>query len=109
MIKEVKDFCKKYKKEIIIVGVTLVAGGTIGAVVMKVLSDNKPKCGAVLPAGMNSISWEPNDSTINLERVKEILDLNSGNSEKFAIFKEGPGVDSYALILLGDIITEPQA
>lgn len=52
--------------------------------------------------GKAIISWTPNDSVMNLERVKEILDLNANNSSSFAIFRKGPRPEDYVCILLSD-------
>jgi len=44
---------------------------------------------------------------INLERVKELLDLNADNNEMFAIFREGPNPKDYVCIRLSDnVVTE---
>jgi hypothetical protein len=104
MIKEVKNFCKKYKKELIVGGLIIVGGGVIGSIAQQIISKKK---GFTVPDGMTTIYWKPNNSFINLEKVKEVLDLNVNNNESFAIFREGPNSEAYTLVLLSDnVVTD---
>lgn len=103
-MKSIKEFCKKHKKELIIggclLGAALVVGITKGRykINKKVLID---------VTGKNSITWEPSGSFMSLEKVKDILELNTGNNESFAILKDGSvGKDSYSCILLSDNVIE---
>ena len=95
-MKNIKEFCKKHKKEIIFTSCL------VGAVVIGVLVKGQHKKKLIELAGKNVITWTPGNSFINLEKVKEILDLNANNSELFAIFREGPDPNAYVCILLSD-------
>lgn len=102
-MKSIKTFCKENKNKIIFVGVML-GSAVIGALAYK---QTKVKEVSDPYAGQNVISWTPEDKFMNLERVKEILDLNANNTEQFAIFREGTELDSYGCVLLsGNVITE---
>jgi len=95
-MKRVKEFCKNHKKELVVIGGVIV-GAVVGAIIYKHLGTK-----SVDYAGKNVISWTPGNTFINLERVKEILDLNANNSEMFAIFREGPDPNAYACVLLSE-------
>ena len=103
MKEKVKKFWEDHKWEVI--SVTLIVGGAVvGTLAAKSIYKECTK--KVLKdlnlEGKAIISWTPNDSFMNLERVKEILDLNANNSSSFAIFREGPRPEDYACILLSN-------
>jgi hypothetical protein len=92
----VKEFCKKHKKGIILTGV--VAGVVIGAI-----AKTKFNKRFIDVAGKNWITWKSgNTGYMDLERVKEILDLNANNSEPFAIFRAPSGPTDYTCIQLSE-------
>jgi len=102
-MKDIKTFCKENKNKLISVG-CIVGVAIIGAVIYTKTDKEE----VVNPyAGKDVISWTPEDKFMNLERVKEIIDLNANNSESYAIFKEGVNTDEYSCISLSDgLITE---
>lgn len=94
-----KMFWKKYKKGIIWGAVVGVSVSTVYLLVR-----NPKVCDLV---GKNIISWKPGDTSMTLERVKEILELNKDNAGQFAIFREGPDPLKYVCIVLNDaVVTE---
>jgi phage host-nuclease inhibitor protein Gam len=96
-MKNIKQFCKEHKKELILTGVV------VGAVVTGLLVKGRSKKNLIDVTGKNAITWVPGPGFMNLERVKEILDLNANNTESFAIFREpGNAMDQYTCVLLSD-------
>ena len=101
-MKDIKTFCKDHKRKLGFVG--CVIGIAVAGVLMHKVA-NKEDVSEY--AGQNVISWIPTDRFMDLERVKEVLDLNADNNESFAIFKEGLNKDDYACILISDnVITD---
>lgn len=102
-MKNIKTFYKENKQKIV-VGSYIVGAAVIGALAYALSEatkvDNYYKSRDV-------ISWEPKGRFINLEQVKNVLDLNADNSESFAIFREGSESDAYSCILISDnVITD---
>lgn len=96
-MKKVVKFCKEHKKGL------LVTGCLIGATVVGVKIGIKVgKRNVVDLTGRNVISWKPGKEIINLDRVKEILDLNANSSAMFAIFREGVDPNAYVCIELNN-------
>ena len=100
-MKKLKDFWEESKAKILIVG-----GGVVVITTAVLLHQ---KGGVKLPKNATRISWGPTkyDGTMNLERVKEILEANKDNSSMFAIFREGPNLNEYVTILLDDTVVIP--
>ena len=96
-MKNINEFCKDHKKEIVVTGL-IIGGVVISALITKRIFTKN----LIDLTGKDVISWTPNDKFMNLERVKEILDLNADNTSKFAIFREGLEPNQYAVILLDD-------
>lgn len=95
-MKNLKEFYNKHKKAIIITGVVS------GAVVGTYLAYKYLKKPIVSLKGKSVISWIPPKDAMDLETVKEILDLNADNASRFAIFREGPNPKDYVCIVLSD-------
>jgi hypothetical protein len=97
-MKNIKEFCKKHKKEIIFTGCI------VGAVVIGVLTKEKrPTKKLIDVTGMNYITWKPKGYSITLEEIKEVLDLNANNpTAKFAVIKDSATKYGYIGILLND-------
>ena len=100
-MKKLKDFWEENKARILIVG-----GGVVVITTAVLLHQ---KGGVKLPKNAKYISWVPTkyDGTMNLERVKEVLEANKDNSSMFAIFREGPNPNEYVTILLDDTVVIP--
>jgi hypothetical protein len=96
---EIKEFWKKHKKKIIFVG-CLAGAVTYGVLVSRQLGMEKRKFAHL--TGKTVLSWVQPEGFMNLERVKEILDLNAETSSSFAILKEGPDPNAYIAILISD-------
>ncbi len=101
MKKGIKEFWNEHKKGLLIGAA--VAGGVVASAILirkGVAKNVLEKIGA---EGTNRlIAWNSleDEKLVNLERVKEILDLNANNSAAFAIFREGPNPEGYGLIAL---------
>lgn len=99
-MKKLKEIWKDHKKDILIIagGTLLGTGIVLGG---KYLIDHGY---CVNMAGKDVISWTPNPNagSMNLERVKEILDLNADNASQYAIFREGPNPNEYVCIILSE-------
>jgi len=97
-MKNIKEFCKKHKKKILftgcIVGAAIIGGVVRGKFVNKEVMD--------LSGGKCGITWKPVGTFMDLEKVKEILDLNANNSEMFAIIKENGTPNDYSCVLLSN-------
>lgn len=92
----VKEFWRKNKKRIFIVGGTIV----VGTVVFLITKDSKYKLNF---KDKKVIWWKDEDNSfMDIERVKAILDANKDNSSQFAIFREGPNPNEYVTIVLSD-------
>lgn len=92
-----KTFCKEHEKEIYFIG-----GVTIAVVVGTILIKRSGRT-MIDITGKQAITWPNEDKTfMNLERVKEILELNKNNSSKFAIFREGSDPEKYVAIVMSD-------
>ena len=103
MKEKLKKFWKDHKEEILVY--TAIIGGTVVGIVLtkKIYNGCKRKVLKDLHLnGKSWISWTPRDGSINLERVKEILDLNVNNASRYAIFREGTNPEDYKCILLSD-------
>lgn len=100
-MKKLKDFWEENKAKILIVG-----GGVVVITTAVLLHQ---KGGVKLPKNAKCISWVPTkyDGTMNLERVKEVLEANKDNSSMFAIFREGPNPNEYVTILLDGTVVIP--
>jgi hypothetical protein len=104
-MKSIKTFCKEHKNKIVFVG-CMIGSAVIGALVYKQVN---PVEEVVDPyAGKNVLSWKQINGFMNLEQAQEILDLNVGNNESYAILKEGRlDKDVYNCILISDnVITD---
>jgi hypothetical protein len=106
-MKNIKEIWRDHKLGIV-AGIGIATSVVIGIIAVAIISkqeyNNETKR---LTEGKNVISWTPNNKFMNLERVKEILDLNADNASQFAIFREGPDPNAYACILLSDdVVTE---
>lgn len=77
--------------EICIAGGAVITGTVIYVVTKRKFS--------LIPKDQKVICWNPNNSFFNLERVKAILDANKNTSAQFAIFREGPNLNEYAIIV----------
>ena len=105
-MKKLKDFWEENKAKILIVG-----GGVV-VITTAVLLHQK---GVVrIPTEqrykeINFISWDPtkSGSTMNLERVKEVLEANKDNLSMFAIFREGLNPNEYVTIPLDATVVIP--
>ena len=94
-MEKLKNFCKDHKKELI------VAGCVVGAIAIGLMTKGQLNRKFVDVTGERYLTWRPTDNGfMSLERVKETLDANIGNSSKFAILKEGQ--DAYIGILIDD-------
>ena len=95
---KLKKFCKDHKKELI------VAGCVVGAIAIGLMTKGQSNKKFLDVTGKSYLTWYPTDNGfMSLERVKETLDANIGNSSKFAILKEGQ--DAYIGILIdNDVI-----
>lgn len=94
MNKKIKRFWDDHKLAICIVGGSAAIAATL------YLNRDKRKLMDI--TGKAAISWVPShdpDKVLNLERVKEILDLNKDNLSQFAIFREGANPSDYTLIV----------
>ena len=99
---KVKEFWRKHKTKICVVGGTIV----VGTVVFLITKDSKYKLDT---RGKKIIYWPDVDSGVmDIERVKSILEANKDNSSKFAIFREGPNPNEYVTILLSDGVVIPE-
>ena len=93
---KVKEFWRKHKKKICVIGGTVVIGTAI-AIITK---DSKYM---VNLKNKNAIVWGDNDSGfMDIEGVKELLDANKDNCSRFAIFREGPEPDQYVALIMSD-------
>lgn len=101
-MKNIKTFYKEHKTKII-VGCCMIGSAVVGALAYKstIKEVESPY------QGKSVISWVENGGFINLEKVKEVLDLNVNNNESFAIYKEGVNSDEYGCILLSDNVLIP--
>jgi hypothetical protein len=95
MNNKIKTFWDKHKTKILIVGgATVVVGSYLiykkFGVNVKNLKDN------------GTIIGKLDDGVFSLEKVKEILDLNKDVNSMYAIFREGPNLDEYVLVMLDD-------
>lgn len=101
-MEKLKEFCKKHKKKLFI-GSCIISGVVVGIVIDRRLLKNKR---LIDITGKAAITWTPrHNGFMDLNRVREILDFNAGNSSSFAIFREGPDPDKYVCILLSkDVI-----
>ena len=96
-MKSIKEFYKKYKEPI------LLTGCLVGAAVIAVALTNSHVAKKLsIIEGLNVLKWKPTDTFMNLERAKEILDLNANNSERFAIFRDGTIPEDYVCITISD-------
>lgn len=95
-MKSVKEFYKKYREPI------LITGCVVCTAVAAVILTKAHVIGKIerLDRGKSILKWRSPGEFMNLERVKEILDLNANNTEKFAIFREGPNPEDYICILV---------
>jgi len=93
---KVKELWTNHKRELVI------AGCIIGGVIVATIITQKMSKKAIDLTGECLIHWKPSDEPkfINLEQVKEILDLNATNSSMYAIFREGADPNAYQCILL---------
>ena len=94
---KIKEFYTKHKK-VIIGGVVVVVGIGVSTIVLKKM----PKKQMLDVTDKASITWKPDGKTFNLEEVKKCLDANAESSAMFAIFREGPKPEEYAIIRLND-------
>jgi len=103
-MKNIKTLYKDHKQKIIL-GSKIVGVAVIGAIAYTLGSKRKVED---LHEGKDMLWWTPTNNFINLEKVKEVLDLNANNSESFAIFRNGElEIDRYACILISDnVITD---
>lgn len=95
-----KKFWNNHKGIICFVG-----GGIAVATVVYLLYKQKGKI--VDLSEKKVICWEPKEGSMNLEKVKEILEANKDNSSQFAIFREGPNPTEYVTIVLSDDVILP--
>lgn len=93
-MEKLKKFCKDHKKELI------VAGCVVGAIAIGLMTKGKGKRELLDVTGQNYLTWRPGNYYMNLERVKEILDLNANNSEHFAIIRGYKNPDVYKCIMI---------
>ena len=92
---KLKQFWTDHKTKILVIG-----GGVVVATISYALFHNRKAISEF--AGENVIHWVPGNETMNLEEVKEILELNKDNASSFAIFREGPDPSKFVTILLSD-------
>ena len=98
---KVKEFWRKHKTRICIIGGIIV----VGTVVFLITKDSKYKLNT---KGKKGILWNDVDNGfMDIERVKELLEANKDNSSSFAIFREGPNPTEYAAVLLSDDVVIP--
>ena len=97
MKEQIKKVWAEHKKEIIIGAV--VVGGIATVLITKKMTIAS---GMEKMKGWKTIGWKPDPSkgTMNLDRVKELLDLNAANTAQYAIFREGPNPAEYVCIML---------
>ena len=92
----VKEFWRKNKKRIFIIGGTIVVGTVVFLI-------SKESVHWLNTKGKKGILWKDEDNSfMDIERVKAVLDANKDNSSRFAIFREGPNPNEYVTILLSD-------
>lgn len=96
---KIKEFYKKHEKDINTIG--SVVAITVGFMLVTKHYKNKNKKLVDLK-GRSAIMWNKNQDgeIINIDRVKEILDLNADTTGAFAIFREGPRPDQYICLVL---------
>lgn len=98
---KIKEFWKNNKK-------LLMVGGTIvvGTAVFLITKDK----GFKFEAKEKSSTWwtgDDNGIPLNIEKVKDFLELNKDSSSRYAIFREGPDPNKYVIILLSDDVVLP--
>ena len=100
-MKSIKVLYQENKQKIKVIG--CIAGvAVIGTIAYKLTK----KFVVIDGSTHNIISWKPRGGFMTLERAKEVLDLNEGNVEAFAIVKEGVDKDTYSCVLLSaNVIT----
>lgn len=103
MKEKLQNFYKKYRKPIIITG-CLVGTGVVVYLASKYTFFAKKEYMDL--RGKSIITWDPSTGTgtMNLDKVKEILEANKDNSSCFAIFREGPAPNEYIAIALDDTV-----
>ena len=89
---KIKAFVKKHKVKFIIGGSIVV--GIAGVLIFK----NRGK--TLDLRGRAVITWTPSGNSVNLDNVKEFLDVTKDDSSMFAIFREGADPTKYAIIEL---------
>lgn len=100
---KLKTFYKNNKQKIII-GSYVVGGSIIGMLTYKLVRLSKVEDPY---EGKDVISWTQTNNFINIDKVKEILDLNASNSESFAIFRDGSNSEDYTCLLISNnVVTE---
>lgn len=99
----IKELWKNHKKEILIGSVIVGTGIGVGIGVTKYI-----KSGMVDLTGLKVIAWDPADGIgVGIERVKEFLEANQGNTSKYCIFREGLNPNQYNIIALVDVTNPP--
>lgn len=112
MFEKIKKYVKEHEREFKIAGGVVVAAG-VGYFIGKEVC----KCYTKLPEdlrGKDIIAWVRNrEIDMNLEQVKEFIDMNANNTAKFAIFREGPVSTAFEIIAFpepgGDILGIPES
>jgi len=93
-----KEFWKKHKTKVLVVGGVIVGGTIIFLATKKIakqylLTDLKD---------YDVIRWKGGSGDFTYEKVLEILEKNKNNNSSFAIFREGPNPDAFTAIKLSD-------
>lgn len=100
-MKSIKTLYEENKEKI------KVLGCVVGVAVISTVAYKLNKRFVVVDRNVySSLVWKPCGTFMNLERAKEILDLNADNTERFAIFKNGIKPDDYSCIIVsGNVLT----
>ena len=101
MFEKAKQFVKDHKYEIIAGATIATAGVVVGMVINGKLNKDLIDLGKRVE-GKSVLTWfdSPETGFMNLDTVKNILDLNADNNSRFAIFRDGlHNADDYVCIL----------
>lgn len=99
-MKKIKKFWDDHKVAICVIGGSI----ALTAVSYLLLKDKRFLLDIT---GEKDIHWEPDNSFVSLERVKEILEANKDNLSQFAIFREGPNPAEYAVVTISNGVVIP--
>ena len=107
MKEQVKKIWEEHKKAVIIGGV--VVGVVVTAMITKQVTKRTTIQLIVKKAsGYSGIMWKKGQgaSPVNLDKVKELLELNKDNLSSFAIYRQAHQTGLYTVIALDDSFVE---